>query len=65
MMEASGSSPAMQAVLDTVVGPLRLIHPELARRWQPWLSALRESGGSGMPQAWLLCETCVSLPDAR
>lgn len=64
MMEAGGTAPAMRAVLDTVAGPLSVIHPELARRWQPWLNALRESG-SDMPQAWLLCETCVSLPGSR
>ncbi|MEX1198884.1 MAG: signal peptide peptidase SppA [Pseudohongiellaceae bacterium] len=65
MMEAGGASPAMQAMLDTVAGPLRLIHPELARYWQPWVNVLKESSHSGMPQAWLLCEACVSMPDAR
>lgn len=65
MMEAGGSAPAMQALLDTVAGPLRLIHPELARRWQPWLNALEEGGRSVMPSPWLLCEVCVSLPATR
>lgn len=65
MMEAGGSAPAMQAVLDTVAGPLQVIHPGLARQWQPWLAALRESGTTAMPQPWLLCEVCVSLPATR
>jgi len=65
LLEAGDTAPAMQALTGALSGPLSAVQPGFARHWQPWVRILQQSGRAGMPQPWLLCELCVSLPAAR
>lgn len=61
MLEAGGSSPALQSLVRQLPGPLALLPHEVTDGLRPWLAALERDIRPGTPRNWVLCETCVGL----